>query len=379
MPDPSHDEIKQDLLTNPRYAALFAPYHPEAVARFAANYASKKFDWQWQGPKAEFDQTEALSQASEAAYSRLWDIQRKKLFDLQCRWRAGQLTRPGLDCTFDFNIYDATIENCPVLDAITPDELAMYCDFVRQATDFDDDVLDAYRTCDGCEPRDWQDYDGLRQHAQEEDANLPDDQRQADDPPAWYEFHTGRTGLGHLLRLPDLRGPREKPYIQAYYAGRQAESAARPTPPPPADARPTYLTTAQEEALEHALLHQFETPKLRRQHAAYLTQQAQEAADAQVEADFDYLKALGPDAAVSLEAAPDWRTALRRAVVETRRQLLLTHLPQVFEAYQLRQAQGISHPQAREPQWRDKSWGQHMRESLLDGRALLGQPRDFNF
>jgi hypothetical protein len=215
MPDPSHDEIKQDLLTNPRYAALFAPYHPEAVARFAGEYARKKFDWQWQGPKAEFDQTEALTHLSEAAYSRLWDIQRKKLFDLQCRWRAGEITHPGLGCTFDFGVFDAAIENCPVLDPITPDELALYCDFVRQAIDFDNDVLDCYRTGDGYEPRDWQDYDGLRLHAQEEAAHLPDDQRQAVDPPAWYDFHDLRTGHGRLLHLPDLRGALEKPYLQA--------------------------------------------------------------------------------------------------------------------------------------------------------------------
>ena len=378
MPDPSHDEIKQDLLTNPRYAELFAPYHPDAVARFAANYASQKFNWQWRGPKAEFDQTEALSQLSNAAYNRLWDIQRKKLFDLQCRWRAGHLTHPGLGCTFDFGVYDAAIENCPVVPPISADELDLYCEFVRQADDFDNDVLDAYRTAPDDLPRDWQDYDELRRHAQEEAADLPDDERRADDPPAWYEFHNARTGHGRLLLLPDVRGPLEKPCLDAYYAHRRAESAAKPAAGPPADARPTFLTVAQEEALEHALLHQFEAPRLRRQRAAYLAEQARAAADEQAEADFAYLKALGPDEALPLEAAPDWRAALRRAVVETRRHQLLAHLPQVYEAYLLREAQGISHPEADEAEWRSR-FSHGMRECLLDGRALLGQPRDFNF
>ena len=378
MPDPSHDDIQQDLLTNPRYAALFAPYHPEAVARFARDYANQKFNWQWRGPQAEFDQTEALSQLSEAAYCRLWDIQRKKLFDLQCRWRANEITHPGLHCTHDFGAYDAAIENCPVLPPISPDELALYCEFVCQADDFDNDVLDAYRKDDGSLPRDWQDYDELRRHAREEAADLPADECRADDPPAWYEFHNARTGLGRLLALPDLRGPLEQPYFQAYYANRHAEHAAQPAPPPPADTRPTFLTVAQEEALEHALLHQFETPRLRRQRAAYLAEQAREAADEQVEADFAYLKALGPDDAMPLEAAPDWRAALRRAVVETRRHHLLVHLPEVYEAYRLREAQGISHPEAEEPEWRS-TIHRHLRESLLDGRELLGQPRDFNF
>ncbi|GAA4040841.1 hypothetical protein GCM10022409_28540 [Hymenobacter glaciei] len=378
MPDPSHDEIKQDLLTNPRYAELFAPYHPEAVARFAGNYASQKFEWQWRGPKAEYSQTEALTQLSEAAYCRLWDIQRKKLFDLQCRWRAGEITHPGLNCTFDFGAYDAAIENCPVLPPISPDELAMYCDFVRQSQDFDADVLDCYHTEAYGLPRDWQDYHDLRLHAQEEAADLPDDERRAGDPPAWYDFHNLRTGHARLLALPDLRGPLEQPYLQAYYAHRQAERAAGPPVQPPADARPTFLTVAQQEALEHALLHQFEPPKLRRQRAAYLAEQAREAADEQVEADFAYLKTLGPDEIVPLEAAADWRAALRQAVVETRRHQLLAHLPQVYEAYLLREAQGISHPEADGPQWRS-TYAKGMRESLLDGRELLGQPRNFDF
>ena len=378
MPYPSHIEIKEDLLTNPRYAELFAPYHPEAVARFAANYASQKYLWQWRGPQAEFDQADALSRRSETAYSRLWDIQRKKLFDLQCRWRAGEITMPGLNCTYDFGAYDAHIENCPVLDAITPDELDLYCDFVRQAPDFDDDVLDCYYNQPTYLPRDWQDYSGMRLDDEEFERDTPGPEREGVAPPAWYDFHNTRTGHGYLLRLPDLRGPLEQPYIQAYYAHRHTELDARPAPAPPADPRPTFLTTAQEEALEYALLHQFETPKLRRQQAAYLRQQAREAADAQVEADFDYLKSLDPAETVPLAAAADWRAALRQAVAETKRQQLLAHLPQVYEAYLLRQEQGISHPEAEEPQWRNDS-GKYMRESLLDGRELLGEPRDFNF
>ena len=376
MPNPSHDDIKQDLLTNPRYAELFAPYHPEAVAQFVGNYAHHKFNWQWQGPKAEFNQADALSRRSEAAYNRLWDIQRKKLFDLQCRWRAGQVTVPGLDCTFDFQVHDATIENCPLLDPISPDELAMYGDFVRQAPDFDEDVLDCYGG-DGILPRDWQDYDAMRLYDQEFDQNTPDHECRGEAPPAWYDFHNARTGHGYLLGLPDLRGPREQPYVAAYYASRQAEHAARPATPPPADPRPTFLTPAQEEALEEALLRHFETPKLRRQKAAYDTQQAREADDEQVEADFAYLKALDPEEIVPIETAPNWRAALRRAVVETRRQQLLAHLPQVYEDYLLRQQQGIIHPEAEEPNYRDPS--PHMREALLEGREFLGEPRDFNF
>ncbi|WP_210516702.1 hypothetical protein [Hymenobacter terricola] len=376
MPDFSHTEIKQDMLTNLRYAALFAPYHPEAVAKFAANYAINKFQWQYHGAQAEFDQTDALSRCSEAAYNRLWDIQRKKLFDLQCRWRAGHVTGPGLDCTFDFARYDVAIENCPVLDPISPEELAMYCDFVRQAADFDEDVLDCYGGDFGL-PRDWQDYDKMRLHEQEEAQNTPDEACKGVRPPAWYDYHNSRTGHGFLLSLPDLRGPREKPYLDAYYAHRRAKGPG-PASPPPTDPRPRFLTFEQEETLQHALLHRFESPKLRRQQAAYAAQKDREAADEQVEADFAYLKALDPGETVPLAPAADWRAALRQAVVETQRHQLLAHLPQVYEAYRMRQDLNISHPEAEEPTWRS-DLGHCMRESLLDGRELLGEPRTFDF
>jgi hypothetical protein len=377
MPDISPDATRHDLLTNPRYAALFAPYHPEAVAKFAANYGYSKHNWQYWGARAESDQTEALSQRSEAAYSRLWDIQRKKLFDLQCRWRAGQVTLPGLECTFDFGQHDADIENCTLIAPITPEELAMYCDFVRQAADFDEDVLDCYGD-DGGLPRDWQDYAGMRLHEQECQQNTPEEDCKGLWPPAWYDFHNTRTGHAQLLHLPDLRGDREKRYLDAYYAHSHTERVAQPILPPPADPRPTFLTFEQEDKLQQALLQQFETPKLRRQQAAYVAQQMREAADKQVEADFAYLKSLDSTEAVVLNPAADWRTALRQAVVENQRQQLLAHLPEVYESYCLRQERGISHPKAEESAWRSEN-SRWMSEILLNGRALLGEPRTFDF
>ena len=239
-------------------------------------------------------------------------------------------------------------------------------------------MLDCYRSDAYGLPRDWQDYPELRRHAEEEAADVPDDERRADDPPAWYEFHNARTGHARLLLLPDLRGPLEARYLHAYRANRQARHAPPPPPPPRPPTPPPPPPPAPPQTPPQAPLHHLATPKLRRQHAAYLMQQAQEAADEQVEADFDYLKALGPDLAVPLAAAPDWRAALRQAVVETRRQQLLHHLPQVFEAYRLREAQGISHPEAEEPDRRSTRY-HHERESILDGRELLGEPRDFNF
>ena len=313
----------------------------------------------------------------EQAYTRLWDIQHKKLFDLQCRWRAEQVSLPGVDCTPDFNLLDLAIENCALLDPISPGEFDLYLDFVRLTTDFDE-VLD--RGYDSYYERNWQDYDGFRLYEQECDQNTPDHLCRGTAAPAWYDFHNSRTGHGQLLGLPNLRGAAEKPYLKAYWDHRYAQGEARrAAQPAPADPRPAFLTVEAHDALQAAFLTQFETPLLRRQKAAYEAQQAREAADEQVDEDFAYLKALDAADTVPLAAAANWRAALRQAVAESQRRQLLECLPLEYDDYLMRQQLGIAHPQAAEPHRRDPRLYQGRREDLLDGRELLGEPRTFDF
>jgi hypothetical protein len=377
MATPSYDDILQDLLANPGYDELFAAYQPQVREAFAKTYARQKYEWQRKGAQAVAAQEHDAGRFREQAYTRLWDIQRKKLFDLQCRWRAGQLTLPGVACTPDFNLLDLDIENCALLDSISPAEFEQYLDFVRLTPDFDE-VLD--RDYDWYNERNWQDYDGLKLYEREFDENTPDHMCQGTAPPAWYDFHNLRTGHGQLLSLPDLRGALEKPYREAYWDHRRAQAEAQQaSKPAPTDPRPAHLPWQAERDLFDLLLEQFETPLLRRQKAAYDAQQAREAADEQVEEDIAYLKAFDAADDVPLAAAPNWRAALRQAVAESQRQQLLAHLPLVYDDYLMRQQLHIAHPQAPEPHRRDPRLYQGQREDLLDGRELLGEPRNFDF
>jgi hypothetical protein len=282
-----------------------------------------------------------------------------------------------VECTPDFNLLDLAIENCALLDPISPEELDLYLDFVRLTPDFDE-VLD--RDYDWYRERNWQDYDGLKLDEQKFDQDTPDHQRRGTAPPAWYDFHNSRTGHGQLLSLPDLRGTAEKRYLKAYWDHRRAQGEAqRAARPAPVDPRPAFLTGEAHEALQAAFLEQFETSLLRRQKAAYEAQQAREAADEQVDEDFAYLKALDAADEVPLAPATNWRAALRQAVAESQRRQLLECLPLEYDDYLMRQQLGIAHPQAAEPHRRDPRLYQGQREDLLDGRELLGEPRTFDF
>ena len=373
-PRTSHDEIKQDVLTNPQYDEFFAAYQPRVRENFASTYSSQKFLWEWRGADAEADRGYAQGRFHAAAYNRLWDIQRKKLFDLHCRWRAGHLTLPEIACSYDFAAQDAIIENGTLVPPITADELDMYCDFVRLTSDFDD-VLDT-NGGSWLEPRDWQGYEEMRLYEQEFDQNVPDYQRRGVHAPAWYDFHNMRTGHGMLLGLPDVRGPLELHYRNADAAAYKAKLDARPPTPPPADPRPAHISPYE---LLDDFVEEFEPPKLQRFRAAYQEAEAREEANRQVEEDFAYLKVFGPDEIVPIEPASDWRVALRRTVQESQRQHLLAYLPEVYEEYLMRLEMGISHPEANEPEFRHglhRNWGP---DQILNGREALGEPRNFDF
>ncbi|MDO7877264.1 hypothetical protein Q5H93_21140 [Hymenobacter sp. ASUV-10] len=382
MSTPTATEITQDILTNPRYDEFFADYHPRIREMFAQTYGHEKWMWQWEGARELTNQEKAARRFGELAYDRLWDIQRKKLFDLQCRWRAGLLTLPGVDCSYDFEAHDATIENCPLPGPITPEELDMYCDFVRLAPDFDDDVMDR-NGGPWYDPRGWQDYDTMKLYEQEFDRETPDHERQGIHPPAWYDFHNMRTGNGMLLSLPDVRRPAELRYRQAEADARQtrneAVQAAAPLPPLPPDPRPQYLPQWEMEELLDDFIDSYEPAQLRREKAAYALVKDREAEDKQVVEDFEYLKSLEAADTVPLKEAANWRAALRQAVVESQRQQLLAHLPLVYDEYLLREQLGIAHPEATEGRYRDTNNPLRWRNEILDGRELLGEPRNFDF
>ena len=90
----------------------------------------------------------------------------------------------------------------------------------------------------------------------------------------------------------------------------------------------------------------------------------------------DLLRSLGDDP-YPMRAHPDWREALRLTAGSAKRDRVLAVLPEVYEAYLLREAAGIQHPAEEED---EAYWvADTMNEHLLDGRALLGEPRDFDF
>lgn len=257
-------EIDQDVRTNPRYDEFFAPYQPKVREDFVRYYVRDKLMWLRFGDFYERQLTGQLTQFEREAYTRLWDIQQKKLFDLQCQWRAEQVQVPGVQLSCDFEDLSFGIENCAVLPPISEDELALYLRFVEQCN-YEEDLLDRWGSRFS-----WQRYEDVKLAYADDDENS---HWPVEEVPQWYLYHNQHTGNERLLQLPDVRGEKEKRYLDAWRANNRAAEEARkqaaPPAAPPTDTRPDYLDYNEILAMRDEFARRFESAQVNRQRQSY--------------------------------------------------------------------------------------------------------------
>lgn len=400
------------------------------LERYAGERASALVDGQAFFDAAQREEARLVQEATE----RLWEIQQHKLFELQCRWRAEEVRLPAkqVKLSQDFEIWGARIERCPLVAPIAPEEVDDYLAYLLS-----DACTDAHD--DFARPRDWQDYNRCRRYLllQAEGQNPAQVQHDAaknpgqglgglmsmlDDfflsYPAWYAYRDAQAGPPNLvLYLSDHRGDKEGYYRYLGHTGKMPDPYApdeedEPAPPPPAppaprDApAPQALNYQQFEALTDTLMRTLEPSELLRFHEA-VTQEPEFATvrppaqddDEDDEDDNDegdeyetQLAELGSEAGrVLLEiperlpigAHPDWRLALHHTWVSWRKQRLAAALRAVYAGYQARARAGTPHPSP----YKDdvslrpmlKKARKQVRELILKGREVAGEPRDFNF
>jgi hypothetical protein len=191
------EKLLLELQNNPRVKEYFSGFDENSVKQFLEDYASKKemlltYGEDWRN-----------MQDGEAGYFRAcaeqyyWIIAQKKLFNLQCLWRADQIELP-VETTWDFLHWEANIKNCPFIEAITEEEIEVMIRYLEQThDDLEDD-----------DTRNWQEYDEYRDEETGIGAN--------DNYPEWYHFYDAEFGTSNVMLLPDLAGEREEKYLSAW-------------------------------------------------------------------------------------------------------------------------------------------------------------------
>ena len=112
-------EVEEDLTNNPRYKEFFEKYSTSSVKSFIDSYKSGKANWTMWGETFSAMEQEKILKYTTIANNKLWEIQQKKLFNLQCQWRAEAITIPEITISYEFTYWEKFIEQCPFLPPIS--------------------------------------------------------------------------------------------------------------------------------------------------------------------------------------------------------------------------------------------------------------------
>ncbi len=192
------DELRrqymEELHTRPCYRDFFDHYNDESVHAFIREYANRKAHYTIHGDTKADEQSEAELRFRHLAENYFAEIQQKKLFDLQCLWRAGKIKLDGIGTTADFTPLEFCIFSVPFLKPVTEHELNIYLDYLttEEAAGSHD-----YR---------WQDFDSFK---------LAYETCQPDRIPEWYRFYDKALGAESLLNEEDKRGQEEGKWLSS--------------------------------------------------------------------------------------------------------------------------------------------------------------------
>ncbi|MBI3218412.1 MAG: hypothetical protein HYZ44_02775 [Bacteroidetes bacterium] len=202
------EKILEELKANPKAIAFLSVYDEKSADSFLESYANTKRLLLEHGETwRKWDDEDYYREWAEDLY---WIIAQKKLFNLQCQWRAGQISLPIIN-SWEFLYWEENIKSCPLIEDATPEEIDVLIKYLESATYHDIDNL----------PHEWQNHYEFR----DEETGIG----AGDYYPDWYHFYDTHFGTQGLILLPDTMGEIEDKYRAIW---RNRNGYDRETPPP---------------------------------------------------------------------------------------------------------------------------------------------------
>ena len=363
------EQYKKELQENPEFHEYIKNYrtYPGGTEHWMNDYVQEKIRWIEWGPNyKKYQETEDLQWVNDA-FKRLEEIQQKKLFDLQCMWRAEKITIPGIECTSDFKYWECHILNCPFLDKITDEEFAMYEHYLKSLNfEFEQGWLTG-----------WQDYEDIKEAdaSEGENRNFPD----------WYSFHNGRTGNSIYLTFPDIRGEKEMVYIilerKAFWAEHEQKQEEREIKiavygeDPSIDKRKNI--DPWNPATLRFFISTFEDKLTQQKYKDYnhINEVSSHGDFKEVRENIEILSQIGK--VVPVQANLDWKEAIREAAEKYKLIRIAEALPEAYNQYCMQYDLNLGFYDKEPSYFRDTM---DIRKGfILKGREMMGEPRDFNF
>lgn len=313
------------------------------------------------------DEEDYITKYYSKAEEIIWDIQQRKLYDLQIKWRAEQIKIPEVEISYEFLYWERHIKSCPFISPISQDEFDLYMAYLNYSS-YDDIFYWDFNS------KGYQDYEDFKKQY----FYLDKHEEYYRDPPPWYEFYESRTGLGVLYLLPDLRGTKEDFYIHLYIDKKRKEEEEKNKGKPKAEVKYEHKESIPwDYGFIEEFIKKFEDEDTYRKYIGYRRIVEME--------DDDLTKALETlhyaDRIMPIGNNKNWKNSIIEAAQNYEKIKLIEEMPKVYADYRFRVNAGIKFEEddsALRKKYLDEVVD-HFKHEILEGRMLNGEPADFNF
>ncbi len=359
------EQTEQELRINPAYHLFFVNYNERSIEAFIKNYARKKAAYITKGPTYIKIDEQGQLKYKILAEEALWAIQQKKLFNLQCQWRAEQVRLKGLDHCAQFQLLSANIQHCPYITPISRAEVNLYKEFLHSGHVGDLFWFD-----------NWQDYETFKADYLSQQNEI-EHEPLAERIPSWYSFYDMHMGTGVLMGLPDTRGEKEYTYRSAFRKHRN-DIERQKDHFNEGDYRP-YLNAYDTDIIEH-FIREFEDAKTLKYFRA--VESVNSKFDQATEVDDAIAILKDSEEPIAINGSEDWRESIILAARRYELDQIAKMLPVVFDEYKFRNENGINYDIS-DTNKRKTDQAFEMCEiaktQIIKGREILGEKGDLIF
>lgn len=358
----TEEQLRKEMAGNVAMQAWFKNFDDYQVDGFLSMYVTHKKMWLEYAANYINDQEEAPIRWVNKASEHLPIIQQKKLFDLQCQWRAEKLDLPGIIICADFRVWEYDILNCPFLEPISREDIDLYAEYLLHENP------DTGCLAGGDE--NWQEYDEIidAYNTDNEHCNFPE----------WYDFYNARRGTAMYMTLPDIRGQKEEAYEDLARKQQQEEREKDPAYVEPAPYDPSKFLSYYDEHRRNWFVKTFETKEVQELYATWEWKHRNSEMEEDLEYYIDVL--MDADEPVAMPANYNWQDAIKQAANSFVNKKTAEALPEAWEQYMMKKQMNIAF--SSETELLHKSFlnlKKFREDMILLGRKLCCEPEDFNF
>jgi hypothetical protein len=351
------EKWRQEIKDNDAIQQYFSKFRADSIEGFINHYIGRKGRWMKNKDECLKMMNDESVEWIEEAFRHLDNLLQKKLFDLQCHWRAERITIESIKLCCEFQYWESDILNCPFLEPITLEDLNLYIDYLQfPERDLDED--------DEAFTHGWQDYEEIKK-------GKTDNEEAHRNFPEWYDFANMRTGADALLFLPDIRGQKEEAYLEIFQQELADRKNEKPEQKTERDERP-YLHSYDDEITTYFVT-TFESNEVKEAFKSDVWNYKNSFKRSDLNYYIDTL--LAAEEEIPIESNVNWIEGIRKATEQYKRKKIIEALPDAWEQYNMNKEMGIAFPCEKNDRWLIDFYTNR----ILAARRMKGEPQNLDF